>query len=108
MSDENRLDQAAAGHKAQMEQQKVQNDIIHQQVKAQAEIELAKIKAELESKMKLLDAHLKAATAQQKMQHAQAQHEMDVAETALGAVATAASRDARMQSETSSEGRRDV
>jgi hypothetical protein len=63
--------------------------------KAQAEIELAKIKAELDAKMKLLDAHLTAATEAQKMQHAQAQHEMDVAETAFGAMAAAASHDAR-------------
>ena len=39
-------EQAAAAHKAQIEQQKAQNDVIHQQVKMQAEIELAKIKAE--------------------------------------------------------------
>ena len=89
-------DQAAA-HKAQIEQQKAQNDAIHQQVKMQAEIGLAKIKAELDAKMALLDAHLKAATERQKMQHAQAQHQMDVAETALGMVATAHSPDAKMQ-----------
>jgi len=98
-------DQAVAAHKAQIEQQKVQNDVIHQQVKVQAEIELAKIKAELESKMKLLDAHLNAATAQQKMQHAQAQHEMEVAEAALGAVA---GRDARIQKKTGGEDQYDV
>jgi hypothetical protein len=60
-------DQAAAAHKVQMEQQKAQNDAIHQQVKTQAEIQLAKIKAELDAKIALLDAHLKAATEQQKM-----------------------------------------
>lgn len=53
-------DQAAAAHKSQFEQQRAQNDAIHQQVKTQAEIELAKIKAELDARMKLLDAHLKA------------------------------------------------
>jgi hypothetical protein len=47
--------------------------------------------------MKVLDAHLKAATEQQKMQHAQVQHEMEVTEAALGMVAAAASRDAKMQ-----------
>jgi hypothetical protein len=83
-------DQAVAAHKAQMEQQKAQNDAIHQQVKMQAEIELAKIKAELDAKMKLLDAHLKTAAEQQKMQHAQVQHEMTVADAALGMVAAAA------------------
>jgi hypothetical protein len=55
-------DQAAAAHKAQLEQQKAQNDAIHQQVKLQAEIGLAKLKADLDARMALLDAHLKAAT----------------------------------------------
>jgi hypothetical protein len=90
-------DQAAAAHKAQMEQQRAQNDAIHQHVKIQAEIELARIKAELDAKMALLDAHLKAATEQQKMQHAQAQHQMDVAETALGMAAAAHSHDVKMR-----------
>jgi hypothetical protein len=88
-------DQTAAAHKAQAEQQKAQNDVIHQQVKMQAEIELAKIKAELNARMALLDAHLKAATEQQKVHHTQAQHRMDVAETAPGVVATAHSHDAK-------------
>jgi hypothetical protein len=101
-------DQAAAAHKAQIEQQKAQNDAIHQQVKMQAEIGLAKIKAELDAKMALLDVHLKAATEQQKMQHAQAQHQMDVAETALGMVATAHSHDAKMQQRKTGQGDSDV
>jgi hypothetical protein len=46
--------------------------------------------------MALFDAHLKAATEQQKMQHAQAQREMDVAEVALGMVSAAASHVAKM------------
>jgi hypothetical protein len=90
-------DQLAAAHRAQAEQQKVQADAIHQQVKMQAEIELAKIKTELDARMKVLDAHLRAATEQQKMHHAEAHHEMEVAEAALGMVAAAASRDAKMQ-----------
>jgi hypothetical protein len=101
-------DQAAAAHKAQIETQKAQNDAIHQQVKMQAEIELAKIKAELDAKMALLDAHLKAATEAQKMQHAQAQHRMDVAEAALGMVPTADSHDAKMQQINSAKGKSDV
>lgn len=80
-------DQTAAVHKAQAEQQKAQFDAIHQQVKAQAEVALARIKAELDAKMKVLDAHLKAQNQTQKMQHAQVQHEMAVAETALGMAA---------------------
>ncbi len=88
-------DQAAAAHKAQIEQQRAQNDAMHQHIKAQVEIELAKIKAEIDARMKLLDAHLKAATEQQKQQHAQAQHEMDVAQAALGLAAAAASHETK-------------
>ena len=84
-------DQVAAAHKAQIEQQRAQNDAIHQQVKAQAEIELAKIKAEIGARMKVLDAHLKAAMGQQKLDHAQAHHDMEVAEAALDMAAAAAS-----------------
>jgi len=59
-------DQAAAAHQAQLEQQKAQNDAIHQQVKLQAEIGLARIKAELDAKMALMDAHLRATTEAQR------------------------------------------
>jgi hypothetical protein len=52
-------------------------------------IEPARIKAELDTRMMPLDAHLKTSTEMQKMQHAQAQHEIDVAETALGMAAAA-------------------
>jgi len=61
-------DAAAAAHKAQTERDKAQADVMHQQVKMQAEIELARVKAGLDAKIALLDAHLKAATEQQKMQ----------------------------------------
>jgi hypothetical protein len=57
-------DQAAAAHKAQIEQQRAQNDVIHQQVKMQTEIELARIKAEIDARMKVLGAHLEQAQAQ--------------------------------------------
>lgn len=87
-------DQAAAAQQAGIEQQKAQNAAIHLQVKAQAEIELARIKAELDAKMALLDAHLKAAAEAQKLQHAQARHQMDVAQIALDRAATAQGRDA--------------
>jgi hypothetical protein len=90
-------DQAVAAHKAQIERQKAQNDVIHQQVKMQAEIELAKIKVELDAKMKLLDAHLKAASEQQKMQHAQAHHEMAATDAALGLAAAAANHEAKLR-----------
>jgi hypothetical protein len=78
------LDQQTAVHKAQLEQQKQQSDAIHQQVKAQAEIELAKIRAEMEAKLKLLDAHIKVATAEQKHRHAQQEHRAGLVETAVG------------------------
>jgi hypothetical protein len=97
-------DQATAAHKAQLEQQKAQSDAIHQQIKIQAEIELARIKAELDAGMAMLDAHLKAATEQQKIRHAQAQHHVDVAETALGMAATAQSHDVKMQQMRSAPG----
>ena len=61
-------DAAGAAHKAQAERDKAQADAIHQQVKLQAEIELAKIKAGLDAKIAVLDVHLKVATEQQKMQ----------------------------------------
>jgi hypothetical protein len=87
-------DQATAAHRAKIEQQRAQTDAIHVQVKAQAEIELARIKAELDAKLALLDAHLKAVSEAQKIKHAQTQHQMNVAETALDIAATAHGRDA--------------
>jgi hypothetical protein len=83
--------------KAQADQQQAQNAAIQLQVKTQAEIELARIKAELDVRMALLDAHLKAAGAQQKMRHAEAQHDMDAADSALGMMAAAQSHDVKMQ-----------
>ncbi|WOH68101.1 hypothetical protein [Bradyrhizobium sp. BWA-3-5] len=81
--------------RAQAEQQRIQSDAIHQQVKMQAEIELAKIKAELDAKMKVLETHLKATTKRQKMQHSQARHDMEVAEAALRMVAAGERHDAQ-------------
>ena len=75
------------------------------QVKTQAEIELARIKAELDARMAVLDAHLKAAGAEQKMRHAEAQHDMDAAETALGMMAAAPGRDMKMQTIDKAPGR---
>jgi hypothetical protein len=88
-------DQAMAAHKAQLAQQQAQNDTIHQQVKIQAEIELAKIKAGLDARIAMLDAHLKTLSEAQKMQHAQTAHNMEVAEAALGMAAAAAGPDAK-------------
>lgn len=86
-------DQLAAAHKAQMEREKAQADAIHQQVKMQAEIEIARIRAGLDAKIAVLDAHLKALGHEQKREHAQEQHRMDVAEAALDFAASAARRE---------------
>jgi hypothetical protein len=83
-------EQATASSKAQIEQQRAQNDALHQQFKSQAELELTKIKAEIDARIKVLDARLKAAGEHQKFEHAQAHHEMDVAEAMLGLAAAAA------------------
>jgi hypothetical protein len=83
-------DQAMAAHKAQLAQQQAQNDTIHQQVKIQAEIELAKIKAGLDARITMLDAHLKALGEAQKMEHAQAAHNMNLTEAALDMAAATA------------------
>lgn len=88
-------------------QARAQADAIHQQVKMQAEIELAKIKVELDAKMKLLDAQLKATSEQQKMQHAQVLHDMEVTEAALSMVAAAERRDADANAK-NEEGKLDV
>jgi hypothetical protein len=62
------IDQAAAVHKSQLDQQQAQNAAIHLQVKTQGEIELAKLKAALDARMTLLEAHVKAATEAGKVQ----------------------------------------
>jgi hypothetical protein len=95
------VSQAAAAHKAQLEQQQAQQDLIHQQVKLQAEIELAKLRAGLDARIAMLEAHLKALGEAQKMQHAQEQHRMEVTEAALGMAGRAATPDQmRRQSRT--------
>jgi len=90
-------DQAAQAQKAKLEQQKAQLDAIHQQVKTQAEIELAKIKADLDAKVALLDAHLKTALADQKARHDQQAHRTHIAETVVGMAATAQAHDQKME-----------
>jgi hypothetical protein len=98
------VDQVSAAHKAQLDQQQAQNDTIHQQIKIQAEIELAKLRAGLDARIAPLETHLKALTEAQKMQHAKEQHQMDVAEAALGIAASAASHQAKIHR--SNEGER--
>lgn len=82
-------EQAIAAYKAELAQQQAHNDMVHQQVKMQAEIELAKIKAGLDAKIALLDAHLKSIEAAQKREQVRAAHELKFAEAAVG-LATAA------------------
>jgi hypothetical protein len=60
------IDAATSAHQAQLQAQKAQNEAIHLQVKTQSEIALAKVKADLDAKLSVLDAHLKAAMAQEK------------------------------------------
>jgi hypothetical protein len=101
-------DQLAAAHKAQIERERAQADAIHQQVKMQAEIQLAKIRAGLEAKIALLDAHLKTLAQEQKRQHAQEQHRMDVAEAALDLAASAANHEMQTRRSTGGEEQTDV
>ncbi len=84
---------AAAQARAQTEQQRAQTAAIQFQVKTQAEIELARVKADLEARLALLEAHLKAAGAEQKMRHGEVQRGLDAAGAALGLM-TAAQRHA--------------
>lgn len=90
-------DQDTAAHKAQLEQQQAQNDAIHQQVKMQAEVELARIKADMAAKLQILDAHIRAVEAGQRAAHAHQAHRASLAETALGMVATAHAHDTAME-----------
>ncbi|MBR0814907.1 hypothetical protein JQ544_25485 [Bradyrhizobium diazoefficiens] len=90
-------DQLAAAHKTQIEREKAQADAIHQQVKMQAEIEIARIRAGLDAKFAVLDAQLKALGHEQKREHAQEQHRMDVAEAALDLAASATRHEMRMR-----------
>jgi hypothetical protein len=91
------VDQASAAYKAQLDQQQAQNDTIHQQIEIQAEIELAKLRAGLDARIALLETHLKTLGEAQKMQRAKEQHQIDVAEAALGMAASAASHHSKMR-----------
>lgn len=50
-----------------------------------------------DAKISLLDAHLKALAKAQKMQHAQGQHRMNVAGSALGLAAAASNHAVKVQ-----------
>ncbi len=90
------VDQQTAAHKAQLAQQQAQNDAIHQQVKTQAEIELAKIKAELDAKLKIIEAHFKVEAAHQKAQHDHIAGQHQIAGQVLGLVSAAHQHDTAM------------
>jgi hypothetical protein len=102
------VDQASAFHKAQLDQQQAQNDTIHQQVKIQAEFELAKLSAGLDARIALLETHLKTLGEAQKMQHVKDQHQIDVAEAALGMAASAANHQAKMRQNSNNGEQSDV
>jgi hypothetical protein len=75
--------------KAQADQQSAQRDAVHQQVKMQAEIELARIKAALDAKSALLDAHLKAAGEARAAHHDNQLHRLQLAGDVAGIIAQA-------------------
>jgi len=93
---QSQADIAEAQARAQIEARKAQNDAIHQQVKLQAEMELARIKAEIDAKLKLLDAALKANSAHREHEHAQRREQTSLASDVLGIIATAHNHDANM------------
>jgi hypothetical protein len=95
-------DQQVAQTKAQLEQAKAQTDALHQQMKAQSEIEIAKVKADLDAKIAVLDAHVKMVVEEQKMRHAEQQHQIKKTETVIGIAATAHQHDAKMEQATQS------
>ena len=102
------LDQAKASHQAQLDQQSAQNDLIHQQVSAQVQQSVAQMKAELDAKLKILDAHIKAASAVQAARHTEhahaatlhherERHHMDMASGALDLIASTHAHAASME-----------
>jgi hypothetical protein len=89
--------QQLAQQKAQADQAKVQADALHQQIKAQADIEVAKVKADLDAKIAVLNAHVAAIQAEQKMRMDQQAHHADMAAKAIDMVATAHQHDTKME-----------
>lgn len=89
--------QAENAQQGQLDQQQAALDAYHQQVKAASEKELAEFKAKLQAGLALIDAHLKAAGIHQEMRHNEQSHHADMAETALGMVATAHAHDTKME-----------
>jgi hypothetical protein len=89
--------QQLAQQKAQADQAKVQADALHQQIKAQADIEVAKVKADLDAKIAVLNAHVAAIQAEQKMRMDQQAHHADMTAKVVDIVATAHQHDAKME-----------
>ena len=101
------LDQQKAEHQAALDQQKATADQMHQQISAAVEQATVKLKATLDAKLKILDAHIKAASASQTARHTQEahaadlhhedqSHRMEMASGALDIIATAHAHDANM------------
>lgn len=72
------LEQQKAQHQAQLDDNKQKNDLMHQQAKNAAELELARQKAALDKDKMLLDAELKTREHQQQMAHEQQHHEQQL------------------------------
>jgi hypothetical protein len=83
---QSQADQAEIALKAQLDQQKAAD--------AKA---LAEVKADFEAKLKLLEAHIMLVQEGQKARNSQQEHHANMAETALGMVATAHAHDTRIE-----------
>ncbi|OAF05856.1 hypothetical protein AYJ54_00685 [Bradyrhizobium centrolobii] len=89
--------QAETAQKAQLDQQKAQLDAVHEQIQAQADIEVARFKAQVDTMLAALDARLKMTMAAQDHAHKQQEHHMDMAGRVLDMAATAHAHDTKME-----------
>jgi hypothetical protein len=76
--------QQDSAQKFQLDQQRAQNDAVHQQVKAQTDAALAQFKAELDARLKLFDTHMQAQQHAQDMHHERQTHNLNVAGQLVG------------------------
>lgn len=88
--------QAELAQKTQGELQKAQLDAAHEQVQAQADIEVARFKAGVDAMLASLEGRIKMMTAAQDHAHRDREHRMDVAGQVMGMVATAHAHDTKM------------
>jgi hypothetical protein len=71
--------------------------MLHQQIKAQADIEVAKVKADLDAKIAIINAHIAAIQAEQKMRQGAQAHHADVVSKVVDMAATAHAHDTKME-----------